>query len=114
MGIEVRGRCSCGRTCVGVPDYAGNPMCGRCDPEPHKVPANIEIEVASRELESSKGQLSGALASFLYDLMRDHLPFGVVESLMRDATKGIATGPDTATNAWLCDYANYLAHKLKG
>lgn len=48
------------------------------------------------------------LVSFLYDLMRDHVPPGVVESLLKDC-------PPTETtfsNGWLALYADDVARRL--
>ncbi len=47
------------------------------------------------------------LASFLYDLMRDHLPCGVVQELV-----GKADSDTTYTNGYLAEYARYLSEIL--
>lgn len=57
------------------------------------------------------------LVSFLYDLMRDHLPAGVVERLVRDAVVVGEKTPHghwatTYTNGWLAEYAKDLAARL--
>lgn len=49
------------------------------------------------------------LVLFLYSLLRDHLPAGVVEELVRDS-QGI---PVEYTNGYLANYANNLADRLK-
>jgi len=55
-------------------------------------------------------QINSRLVSFLYDLMRDHLSVGEVESLIREAEDE----PDiTYTNGWLALYAQDLANRLK-
>lgn len=56
------------------------------------------------------GQVATAdrLVSFLYDLMRDHLPAGVVERLVREAA-----APITMTNGYLARYATDLALRLQ-
>lgn len=51
---------------------------------------------------------TSALVSFLYDLMRDHLPAGTVERLVREAVPGTTT----YTNGWLANYASDLAQRL--
>lgn len=51
------------------------------------------------------------LAAFLYDLMRDHLPAGVVEKLVQEAK--FATGDCQYTNGWLAEYAAYLSTRLE-
>lgn len=49
------------------------------------------------------------LTSFLYDLLRDHLPAGVVEELVRNAQE-----PEVHyTNGWLAKYAEDLALRLE-
>lgn len=50
------------------------------------------------------------LVSFLYNLMRDHLPAGAVEGIMLD------TYPDRVsvfTNGWLARYAKDVATRLR-
>jgi len=49
------------------------------------------------------------LVSFLYDLMRDHLPPGTVERLVREAE---SPGTTTYTNGWLAMYAKDVADRL--
>lgn len=54
-------------------------------------------------------KINDKLTSFLYDLMRDHLPPGKVQELMQDAQE-----PDVSyTNGYLAQYAEYVAQKLK-
>lgn len=53
--------------------------------------------------------INSKLVSFLYVLMRDHLPTGDVESLIRESEDD----PDvTYTNGWLAKYAENLANRL--
>jgi len=62
------------------------------------------------ELRDRSGEvcIDSKLVSFLYDLMRDHLPPGVVETLVQNASN-----PDvTYTNGWLASYAEDLAKRL--
>lgn len=49
------------------------------------------------------------LISFLYELMRDHLPPGVVEKLVQDSQ----VSECLYTNGWLALYAEDLANRLK-
>ena len=49
------------------------------------------------------------LVSFLYDLMRDHLPAGVVERLVRESPHRIVQ----YTNGYLANYAVDLAKRLQ-
>lgn len=54
-------------------------------------------------------QINDKLVSFLYELMRDHLPPGMVEKIVRESEN-----PDvTYTNGWLAKYAEDLANRLK-
>lgn len=55
---------------------------------------------------------SDPLVAFLYTLMRDHLPVGGVEVLIRDASdKEVET---TYTNGWLARIAEDQAARLRG
>ncbi len=54
------------------------------------------------------------LTAFLYELMRDHLPPGVVEGLVR---RNEDIGPDNPalfTNGFLANYAQHLTERLEG
>jgi hypothetical protein len=54
-------------------------------------------------------QYNSKLVSFLYELIRDHLPAGVVEGLVHNST----FDPDvTYTNGYLADYAKDIADRL--
>ena len=54
-------------------------------------------------------KINSKLVSFLYELMRDHLPPGKIEELVR-----ASQDPDcTYTNGWLAKYAQDLANRLK-
>jgi hypothetical protein len=58
---------------------------------------------------SGEVRSTSRLVSFLYSLMRDHLPCGVVEELVKGAT------PDKETlysNGWLASYAEHLANRI--
>ena len=60
-------------------------------------------------LRSGQVNFDDRLTSFLYELMRDHLPAGKVEELVRNSAD-----PDVAyTNGWLAQYANDLAKRLQ-
>ena len=62
--------------------------------------------------DSGTVQLNGdRLVGFLYDLLRDHLPPGKVEALVREAE---LCDPDvTYSNGWLARYAENLAGRLR-
>lgn len=54
--------------------------------------------------------IDSRLVSFLYELMRDHLPAGVVEEIvMASETDSVVT----YSNGWLAKYAEDLAKRLK-
>jgi len=62
-------------------------------------------------LEHESGQiiLNDKLVSFLYDLMRDHLPAADVQKLVENTTS-----KSTAyTNGYLAQYADFLATELR-
>lgn len=65
----------------------------------------------TEELRARSGtvRLHGKLISFLYVLMRDYLPAGDVEMLVRDSQDSDIV----YTNGWLAKYANDLAERLK-
>jgi len=66
------------------------------------------------ELKEDSGTITYAdpLTSFLYQLLRDHLPAGEVEKIVCDviAEGGVEV---TFTNGWLAKYANNLADKIR-
>jgi hypothetical protein len=65
---------------------------------------NSDLRVRSGEV-----NVNDRLTSFLYELIRDHLPASVVEKLVRDSQD-----PDVAyTNGWLAQYAEDLSKRLK-
>lgn len=53
----------------------------------------------------------GKLVSFLYELMRDHLPPGKVESIVRNAQ--LEDSPIYYSNGWLAEYAKDLCNRLE-
>lgn len=55
-------------------------------------------------------QINSRLVSFLYDLMRDHLPPGTVEELVQNAEDEPSI---VYTNGWLAKYAEDLSNRLK-
>lgn len=55
-------------------------------------------------------KINNRLISFLYELMRDHLPPGVIEEIVQASEDD----PDVLyTNGWLAKYAEDLANRLK-
>lgn len=60
-------------------------------------------------------QLHGKLTDFLYTLMRDHLPTGTVEELVRTVEaegEPHSSAPIAYSNGWLAHYAHDLAKRL--
>lgn len=66
------------------------------------------------ELREESGVVTYAdpLTSFFYQLMRDHLPAGVVEKIVGDIVKEAGQSV-TFTNGWLARYANNLADTVR-
>lgn len=60
--------------------------------------------------QSGNVTIDSRLVGFLYDLMRDHLPPGVVEKLVQESEDNSTI---TYTNGWLAKYAEYLANRLQ-
>lgn len=58
---------------------------------------------------SGRVKLNGRLITFLYELMRDHLPAGKVEEIVRASEDESEV---TYTNGWLAQYAEDLAKRL--
>lgn len=71
---------------------------------------NEEINSKLRE-RSGNVDLSGRLTSFLYVLMRDHLPPGKVEELVREVELA-GDGENKYSNGWLALYAQDLMVRL--
>lgn len=72
------------------------------------VLGNDGENAALRERSGEVDVLGDRLTSFLYDLLRDHLPSGVVERMVREADADIQY-----TNGWLAEYARDLARRLR-
>lgn len=64
------------------------------------------------DMRKASGSVVGndKLTSFLYELMRDHLPPGVVEGIVRSSEVDEET---TYTNGWLAQYAQHLSDRLR-
>ena len=63
---------------------------------------------------SGKVESNDPWIGFLYILMRDHLPPGVVESILREHV--LIDGPDktdTYTNGWLAKYAEFIVQRVQ-
>lgn len=57
--------------------------------------------------------LTGKLEAFLYLLMRDHVPPGVIGDLLKELSAAGA-GECSYTNGWLARYAEHVAGELRG
>lgn len=68
-------------------------------------------DINNKQLKEESGNVvyDDRLVSFLYSLLRDHLPAGVVEELVR----GSQCIPVEYTNGYLANYAKNLADRLK-
>lgn len=58
---------------------------------------------------SGQVDINSYLVSFLYELMRDHLPAGTVEEIVQNSTKDSDV---RYTNGWLAKYAEDIAARL--
>lgn len=69
-----------------------------------------EIEEHMRAVRKRSGEVSTnlRLVSFLYELMRDHLPPGTVETVAMNSQ----AVPINLTNGWLANYAKDVAKRL--
>ena len=70
----------------------------------------LKDKAATLRQRSGTVTINSKLVSFLYDLMRDHLPPGTVEELVRASEDEPEV---TYTNGWLAKYAEDLANRLK-
>lgn len=72
----------------------------------------IKGKNAKIKKDSGSVKLSGTIASLLYELMRDHVPPGIIEEVVRHVE---AEGAEDiqCCNGWLGLYANYLALRLE-
>lgn len=71
----------------------------------------MSLQDENKTLRQRSGEINvdSKLVSFLYELMRDHLPPGQVEAIVRASQE-----PDCQyTNGWLAQYAQDLANRLK-
>jgi len=76
--------------------------------------ASVVINSLLRE-KSGSINIDGKLVDFLYTLMRDHLPIGTVESLVREAEIDCASNDceiNEYSNGWLALYAKNLSDRL--
>lgn len=80
---------------------------------PGKPKSYSEINTALRE-RSGNVVNDDRLTSFLYELMRDHVPPGEVEKLVRDLELDDSHGNTSSlfSNGWLACYAEDLAKRL--
>lgn len=54
--------------------------------------------------------INDKLTSFMYELLRDHLPASIVEELVRSSEEEIEV---SYSNGWLAQYADCLSKRLK-
>ena len=78
---------------------------------PNKTPLSTERPDTSALRERSGSvTIDSHLVSFLYELMRDHVPPGIVEEVMR---KTMGPSEVVYTNGWLARYAEDVASRLQ-
>jgi hypothetical protein len=73
---------------------------------------NEQEKIKMTELRERSGNVTidSRLVSFLYELMRDHLPTGVVEEIILASENESEV---TYSNGYLAKYAEDLANRLK-
>ena len=75
---------------------------------PHPLTPGQRQQMDALRKRSGKVRIHSRLTSFLYELMRDHLPPGTVEGIMLNCDD-----PDvTYCNGWLARYAHDVATRL--
>ncbi len=69
-------------------------------------------DIKNDELRERSGYVSfdSKLTSFLYELMRDYLPAGTIEEIIRSSE---SNGKTIYSNGWLAKYADDLAKRLE-
>jgi hypothetical protein len=70
---------------------------------------NMMQEQKLLRIKSGEVNFNSKLISFLYELMRDHLPPGIVEKLVQDSQESDVY----YANGWLAKYAENLASRLE-
>jgi len=75
-----------------------------------------EFDKRTEELRSLTGKITSTdpLVDFFYLLMRDELPAGKVERLVRDSINPVGKEETVFTNGWLAQYAKNLADLIRG
>lgn len=73
---------------------------------------HAEQNMALRERSGAK-RSRDPVVSFLYELMRDHVPPGVVEAVTRASIAKADLDETAYTNGWLADYAEDIAERLR-
>jgi hypothetical protein len=73
----------------------------------------MQIEDIEKMREASGSiKESSKLVAFIYELVRDHLPLGVVEELINNQKEISEENQAVYTNGWLAQYARYCAQRL--
>lgn len=70
---------------------------------------NNSDKISAMRERSGNIQIKSKLVSFLYELMRDHLPIGVVEKIVNSSEDESEV---LYTNGWLAKYAEDIANRL--
>lgn len=112
MGIECRRQCLsfwCGRTFRYILDET-KPEPLYCEKHREKMKPNDKEQNEGLRQRSDDVDTDSKLVSFLYSLIRDHLPAGVVEGLVREAEPHKLV---SLSNGWLGKYCEDLAKRLR-
>jgi hypothetical protein len=74
-----------------------------------------DLWTTAREMRYRSGQvtITDDLVSFLYTLIRDHVPPGIIEEILLDMTPGKGKATEYC-NGWLASYAKDIADRLRG
>ena len=80
-------------------------------PKSKPPPFPVDHRLHNDRLRAATGKVTSTdpMVAFLYELMRDHLPLGKVEELVRNSPKM----EYVFTNGFLANYAKDLAERLK-
>ena len=74
------------------------------------VKKDPEDPTGLRELSGATTAQHSALTAFLYELMRDHVPMGVIQKILLESLP--SRGPFKLCNGWLAQYAEFVGTSL--
>ena len=86
------------------------PLPARSSFLPTQPLAEAQNDNANLRTRSGEVNINSRLVGFIYDLVRDHLPLGTVEAIVRECK----ISDINYTNGWLARYAEDVAARLEG